>query len=152
MTFELCERGGHNSLDVARLTHVRFDQDYFDLWPDLSNLIANSVEFIDMSRHERQPCRTFARKSQRHFAAKTLRGAGNENVLTLEFSHSMKLLLLFALRHTAISRQSPILPAYTDPKGIWTINSNECRGSMSAPLSLESVSLALSSRQQNFEI
>src|SRR5262249_29608004 len=142
MTFELCERGGHNSLDVARLTHVRFDQDYFDLWRDLSNLIANSVEFIDMSRHERQPCCPFARKSQRHFAAKTLRSAGNENVLTLEFPHSVKLLLLFALRHTAISRQSPICRHTRTRRKIWTINSDECRGSMSAPLSLESVSLA----------
>src|SRR5262249_50848669 len=117
-----------------------------------SNLIANSFEFIDMSRHERQPRRTFARKSQRHFAAKTLRGASNENVLTRDFSHSMKLLLLFAFCHTATSRQSPICQQRWDPKEIWTINSDECRASMSAPLSVESVSLALSSRQQTFEI
>jgi hypothetical protein len=102
VTFELCERGGDNPLDVARLTHVRFDHDYFDLWRDLSNLIADSVEFIDMSCDERQPRCAFARKSQRHFAAKTLRGASNENVLTSEFSHSVKLLLLlhFAMRQS----------------------------------------------------
>jgi len=75
-------------------------------------LIADFVEFIDMSRDERQLRCAFARKSQRHFAAKTLRGAGNENVLTREFSHSVKLFLLFAFRHTAISRQrSAYLPA-----------------------------------------
>jgi hypothetical protein len=46
---------------------------------------------IDVSRNERQPGCTFACKTQRHFAAKTLRGTGNENVLTCEFSHSRNL-------------------------------------------------------------
>jgi hypothetical protein len=64
-----------------------------------------TIKLLDMSRNERQPGCTFARKTQRHFAAKTLRGTGNKNVLTREFSHSRNLLPLSAVRHTPINQE-----------------------------------------------
>src|SRR5262249_49034179 len=69
-----------------------------------------------MARDERQSRCVFVRKSQRHFAAKTLRGAGNENVLTREFSHSVKLLLLlhFAIWQSAGNASKTVDAVPTD--------------------------------------
>src|SRR5712692_847686 len=90
MAFELRERGGDNTLDAAWFAHVGFDDDDVDLGRDLADVIAYSVELIDVTRDERKPSRAFARETQRQLAAESLRRARDKNVFAGELTHACK--------------------------------------------------------------
>src|SRR5438477_177493 len=54
--------------------------DYLCLRREFARVIANLAQLIAVSGDKRKSTRTFARKSQRHFAPESLRCPGDENV------------------------------------------------------------------------
>ncbi len=55
-----------------------------------ASVVANGVQFISMSRDQRQSCRAFTRETQSHRASESLRCARNENAFARKFAHPAK--------------------------------------------------------------
>src|SRR5438094_1040706 len=81
MACELGKGCRDNTLDVARLAHIGLDCDDVCLRREFAEVIANLAQLIAVSGDKRKSNRTFARKSQRHFAPQPLRCTRDENVL-----------------------------------------------------------------------